>query len=720
MSAMSAFTTRLRMVLLLVVFGVSSGLTGCLDIGGGDDDPDTVSDVSGGDDSSDDDSDDSDSGGRISLNGVALATQQDAATVATVTDFGRQLLHWLSPVSRAVATDNTGASGNTTLADAEVTLFRMFSDGTEEEVDIGEVITDSEGEFEIPDIDPAPAGSGSDSDFYYEIRITKGSLELRSPVAPLSDEEVNVTPESDLAAAILSDVVSVPGNDEPPLPSAASIDAMRELASGNAAELIDGGSIELPTATAGADELTTAMANGLASAGGSAEDMFHALSFESEYLALSNDDTSTGDDYSSFIKRLTLQACEQNDGDYMPQVVADALGEYMAAGNTVTLQELLTAYSEAGGSADAENVMTELDMLIEDLQDILGMGLTDELSSIHVMGLYGRLAEIDDLSLTTELSAEQAFLIALIMQQGDSDRVCALQPSFDLYSFVSGLTGDDSVTDASVAEIELYHNSGFGCNEGDGEGHFVARVSVYSAGKNLDGVTITSSDSTALGGDGTITLTSEGSDWISNTDGVCVALGTEVRYTVTASFTDTTTATTTINRNHPRIPEATSQVLVDEVFVDGSGDSATPTVVATTRPLYQWTSPADMLASVINDAANADISTTLAAGDDAVKYTYEFAHVNLSESPVSPINSGTYPACTTVSSGALYAVDSFLPTQDCDVSACAEALGTDPENIACRMNIQSYLVDEYDSLLGQAAGHFRFFCVDTDDDGECG
>ena len=297
---------------------------------------------------------------------------------------------------------------------------------------------------------------------------------------------------------------------------------------------------------------------------------------------------------------------------------------------------------------------------------------------------------------------------------------CEIGSELDLNGLIADLTDLSSLAEPSISAYEIYHNSGFGCNEGDGEGHFVAEIRVYSASKEISDVTISSSDSSALDGTGNATLNSEGDRYTSNEEGYCVALGTEVTYTVTANFTDSSSATTTIDRNHPRVPEASSEVLVDEVFISGSDQASDPTVVDTRRPLYQWTSPEEMLDAIIDDSANADIQTSLSEDTLAVKYTYEFAHVNLNQEPVSPINSQDYPSCAMVNTGALYAVDSFLPTEDCAVEACAEELGESPENIACRMNIQSYLVDQFNNLLGQAAGHFRFFCVDTDDDGECG
>jgi hypothetical protein len=181
------------------------------------------------------------------------------------------------------------------------------------------------------------------------------------------------------------------------------------------------------------------------------------------------------------------------------------------------------------------------------------------------------------------------------------------------------------------------------------------------------------------------------------------------------NFSSATAATRNVTRLHPRIPEASSEVLADCAFVAGADNTSNATVVDTARPLYQWTSPAQMETNIQNDDANTAVASILASSSNRVKYTYEFAHVDLTASPISPAG-----ACDQVPSGRLYTVDSFIPTVDCDVTACATALSIDASNVGCRINIQSYYVDELDNILGQAAGHFRFFCVDTDDDDACG
>lgn len=504
----------------------------------------------------------------------------------------------------------------------------------------------------------------------------------------------------------------------PPIPKADTIEALRELVIQNAADLQDSGAIAIPSALdAGADATLLATANGLAAGGGNAEKVFKAASFESEYLKLAGDDSTTDADATAYLKRVTREACSQAAGSYLPQTLADALGIFMNGGGTVTLSEIITAYNAnySGSDLSANTKLAEFQSLLDDVAAKTGASANTatELNSEELLALYANRGSLANLAVETELTADQAILLIQFLNYNNNQ--CEVNPQLDLYGFISDLIGNATLKNPSISNYEIYHNSGFGCNEGSGEGHFVANVEVYAAGKTITGVTISSSDTSALGGDGTEALTLNGNAYSSNQNAICVALGTDVTYTITATFSDTSTASKTVTRNHPRIPEASSQVLVDGTFVNGSDQATGATVVTTTRPLYQWTSPDQMLTNIKNDATNSGITSSLNASNATVKYTYEFAHVDTSVSPVGPAGQ-----CDSVQAGALYAVDSFIPTVDCDVSACATALSTTPDNIACRMNIQSYYVDENDNILGQAAGHFRFFCVDTDDDGNCG
>ncbi len=653
--------------------------------------------------------------GSVTLSGQALAGASDVAQVATTMDRIKARLAKLSPITRAFAAIDTGATANEVLPGAEVELYKVFADGSTppEEVDIGQVTTDSEGNFEIADISP-PTDS---DDFYYEVHVTKGDLEILSPTAAQADATVNVSPETDLAAAILSDVVDVLGVDNPPLPPTEIIEATRELVVQNAADLADAGAIEIPSLVGtSADDNLLATANGLASNGGSAEKLFLAAAFESEFEALTEETELTDAQAAGFIKRVIREGCDQGSGDYMPQGVADALGTFFNEGGTVTPAEIVSAYNNnfSGSSVVLADAVAEFAAVLESIEaDLAASAATAGTISQEeqIVLLVRHDLESDSFASDTELVADQAGAFIQFL----SSQLCDFDNGLDIYGLVAELLADSGLATARISDAQVYHNSGFGCDEGSGEGHFYAEVQVYTAGKTVSSVTISSSDSSALGGDGVETLTEEFVGvYRSNTNGVCVALGTDVDYTVTAAFSDTSEASLNVDRNHPRIPEAASSVFVDGAFIAGSDSGSSPTVVDSTRPLYQWTSPADMLTNIINDASNTGIASDLSASTLQAKYTYEFSHVDTSAAQVSPAGE-----CDQVSSGRLYSVDSFMPTVDCDLSTCATASGIAEEDIQCRMNIQSYLVDENDNILGQAAGHFRFFCVDADTDGSC-
>jgi|GEM_PF-4400865 len=667
----------------------------------------------------------------IQISGAAVARDTDVASVASLSEDIGRFIAKLNPVAKAWASVDTGAADNEALPNATVELVKIFGGGQPEElVDIGAVTTDSTGAYTIPSVEKVPTSGDADTSFYYEVRVSKGDLVLKTPIAATANVEANISPETDLAAKILTDVVAVPGVAHPPLPDISMVESIRELVLSEAATLTDDNAITIPSATsADFDDTSVAAANGLAANGKNAEKLFKAASFSAEETALVNNTAATDEEATGYINRVIREGCNQSQQDYLPQPIAEAFGEYFNAGSTLTPEQIVNAYNAnfSGSDVVLATVVLNFKAMLTDVTDKLATPAvgSSPIASDKQLALYTmRSLDPATFSSTTALDADQA--LALIQTLGNQQ--CQFTAQLDLFGFIADLLAKPTLAQPAIAYADIYHNSGFGCNEGSGKGHFMATVKVNKKNKTITTVTISSNDSdgTVLGG-GLVTLNAAGggglfSTYESNSNAVCVNLGKDVSYTVTANFSDATSVSTTVDRNHPRIPEASSQVYVDEAFEPGSGDSAHPTVVAVSRPLYQWTSPADLLNLIANDTANTAVKTELlagaTAGDYSVKYTYEFAHVDTGSSPVSPISN--HPECPQVSSGALYSVDSFNPTEDCDVSACATALGIDASRISCRMNIQSYLVDKNDKVLGQAAGHFRFFCVDTNDDGDCG
>lgn len=638
----------------------------------------------------------------VALSGQVAVPEADVSASLSASLSGESL----APNFETIAT--------TILADATVTLVKISPDGTEEEV--ATTTTDSEGNYSFEDVDVASGGNGESNDFYYEIRATTDTVEVSAPVAPTEDNDaVNLSPETTLAAKILSDVVSVPFQDDKPTPAPETIEALRTLVTSdvqNLQELID-----IPSLSTDSAEDVLATANGISATGTDSEKMYKTTQFESEVTGILADDTSTADDAASYIKRVIRESCDQTTSvNPVPVLAAEAMGEAMLDETTFTPEEICAAYNaDAATDADCSvKVEAFADMLVTIEDDFAGVAnVSASLASMDVVTTFDSDEQIAlytkrnldgaTLALTTELEADQA--LAFLQTLPDSENPCSVS-NVDITKIISDLTDDADLGDAAIEEVQIYHNSGFGCNEGDNKGHFVADVRVYlpDPSVTIESVTIDSTDTTALSDeDGSVDLTQENpTRWVSDDDGVCVTHGVDVTYTVTVTLSDSSTLTQEVERNHPAVPEATT------TFSDGSlsGDENTPTVTETVRPTFSWIAPDEVLADVLD-----------APERSAIKYTYEFSHYRVGAGePISP--SDDCPMIT--SSGALYSVDNFIPTEDCDPVACAASLSdTEANDVACRINVQTFLVDEYDNYLGQGAGNFRFFCVDINADGEC-
>ena len=587
------------------------------------------------------------------------------------------------------------------LANANVDIYKIFPDGSETLAT--STTTDASGNYSVSGLDPASGGTGSAQDFYYEVRVSRGSLDIRAPAAPTTDEVVDISPATNLAAKIVSDVVDIPNSDTSmPTPNPELIEGIRELVEKDADNL--SGAISMPSmGGSGAADNNIAMANGMAAAGGNAEKMYKAVQFASEAEWIENAaNNATTEEASAYIQRVMREACDQPSDNPMSGKVADILGDAMLNGDTFSVTDLVNAYNNAAPASEQITVSDAVSKIqgmltaIDSNLDADASSATDFTETDQIL-LYVKRG-LGTVTADTMLTPDQAAPFLMAALDDGAGSVC--DAPVVLTDVVGGLTNAPQLQSAHIADVEIYNDSGFGCTA-TGEGHFRANVEIYTPlGVTVSSVTITSTDSSALGGDGTENLTQQGNLWVSQTDGVCVTLDTPVTYTITANLSDTTTLQTTEARTHVLVPEATAKVN----GMVASTNSSAPDVVTERRPLYSWDDPATMLASIPNAPAGS-----------VIKYQYEFSHIDITDSPVAPL-----AQCDSVLYGPMYAVDSFLPTVDCNPTACATAAGRNPANISCRINIQTYLVDDADKILGQAAGNFTFFCVDTDGDGNCG
>ena len=587
------------------------------------------------------------------------------------------------------------------LANANVNIYKIFPDGSETLA--ASTTTDANGGYAVSGLDPASGGTGSAQDFYYEVRVTRGSLDIRAPAAPEANEVVNVTPATHIAARIVSDVAEIPNSSTAmPTPDPELIEGIRELAVKDAGNLAN--AINMPTMGGnGAASGSIAMANGMAAAGGNAEKMYKAVQFASEAEWIQDTaNSATTNEASAYIQRVIREACNQPADNPLSGKVADILGNLMVNGDTFSVRDLISAYNN---SVPTNNQITESDA-ISKIQGMLtaidtnlsaDAGSATDFSETEQILLYVKRG-METVTADTLLSPDQAAPFLMAALEDGSGQVC--DAPVVLADVFGNLTNNSILKSAHIGDVEIYHDMGFGCTATN-EGHFRANVEVYTpAGVSVSGVTVVSTDSSALGGDGSENLTQQGNLWVSQTNGVCVTLDTSVTYTVSATLSDSSVLQATVTRNHPMVPEATAMVN----GVAASNNVSAPDVVTERRPLYTWDSPEAMLANITNAPAGS-----------AVKYQYEFSHIDVTDSPVAPL-----PQCGSVLYGPMYAVDNFLPTVDCDPAACAAAAGRNQADISCRINIQTYLVDDADKVLGQAAGNFTFFCVDTDGDGNCG
>ncbi|MBX7149483.1 hypothetical protein K1X76_10425 [bacterium] len=611
----------------------------------------------------------------------------------------------LSTLTKSTAIPRFETVGDTVLANAEVTLVKINADGTETEE--ATTTTDSEGNYTLAQVDVCQAGTGADDDYYYEMRVTSGDVTVKAPACPTGDSEevaLNVSPESTVAAEVISNVADSRSFDNNPIPPAEQFEKVINFVAGNMNNL--GNNIDVP-ALDDADGVL-ALANGIAAAGGDAEKSYKQFSFESEFVGLTNSEDATTDQMAGYMVRIARESTDQPATTPLNEGAAMALAEAMEAGTTFTPADVVEAFNSiADTPKDVDTEVTEYAADLGHLRDANEiLGGTDVVEEAFIeddqqVALYTqRELNEDTFASDTPLDADQA--LTFLMSLGETPGVFAGSP--DITAVIAALTGSTALESPQIDEVQIYANSGFGC-VGLGQGHFVADVRVYipdGSALTVNSVVVTSTDTTALGGDGSVTLDPAGGNRYEMTaDGNCVESGTEVTYTVTATFSDDSTATKEVTRNHPEVPEADADM--DGVAL--SGDEHAATVVDVARPTFTWESPEDVLALITGAPAGSE-----------VKYQYEYAHYKIGDgAPLANTSD-----CPAVTAGPLYSVDNFIPTIDCNVDACATAHATTPDQITCRLAIQTFLVDETDDILGQAAGDFKFFCVDTNGDDDCG
>ena len=571
-----------------------------------------------------------------------------------------------------------------------VTVTKVNSDGTEEQVSAS-TTTDAEGHYSIvlDSVTPTDAGQAN---FYYNIKASdsSGSLVLNSITAPTEDSTVPVSPGTTIGASALgNNVGGISG-----IPSPEQVNNMNNLFDKALTDLPPG-TVQYPSNTNSdaSKEAVLAMANGMSAAGGDQQAIYQGVLFESNFYSILTDTTSDASDAAHYVKKATLYGCDQPSQQPLSDLDANIIGDAMKNGVTYTPTQIVEAINASGVNPQIplDTAVSSFSTLLANIENVSPTtGLeTNDLIALNIK----RNLTSASFNASTPLDPDQAIAFIESLNRGagimapPSAQACT--GNFNITNILAQLTQLSELASPQIKQVQIYADSGFGCSD-PVQGHFMAQVQVYiphNSALNVSNVHISgtngiSQDST-MGSNGT---------FLFNQDGVCVTHGDNVTYTVTVTLSDTSELTTEVTRNHPYIPEAVTTV-------DGnptSNNVNNPDVFNVNRPLYTWLTPEEALAGITNAPENS-----------VVKYTYEFSHIQQSN-PSGPLNQ-----CGFVSSGALYSVNNFLPTVDCDPTACSAAMGGSipASDIICRMNIQVYLVDQSDNYLGQAAGHFPVFTV---------
>ncbi len=618
--------------------------------------------------------------------------------------------------------------GDTPLAGADVTLVQINADGTEETVSGVTATTDSSGNYTLSNVPATVTGTGESTDFYYEVRVENGDGYVAAPLATEADVTVNVSPETHLAARMLTEASETDASgSEHLVPAEDVINTLREAALDEISGTLEE-SILIPDLSE--DDQVNILATALTSDGGDIEAAMESVEAEREYLAL--EESTDSDAVASYLAHATRQACNFNSSLVLPESAMEQLAEVFTSDGTLTIDEVVAAYNESNGSdpdTTTDSAVTEIDGMLDAIESALS-GDAELSTANQVLSIADRDLTSSTFSATTELEVDQALAFAqtLLPTACDTD-------SFDVVGFANTLSGEDTDPTSQVTDAVIYHDSTGAC---PAEGHLQANVNVYASGS------LTTTAVTVAGGGNNVSLTSMGtsghnSRWRIASDN-CVNLPSDVDYTITATFSDASIATMTKTVPHREVQEANISL------VEEDGD-ITPLIngaigkVPVSRPTFKWSPEPGTPTTTALSGATVPENTK-------IKFIFELSHVfttdflsDVSADAGHTVNQGPLSQCALGGSGAkLMDKNYFVSDTDCDIAGCLAALQDNPTlnmtaqdsavvsidtstitttDIACRTNIQTYLVDEFDNIIGQAAGNFRSYCVDADSDGNC-
>jgi hypothetical protein len=622
-----------------------------------------------------------------------------------------------APSVRAVAHKGEArraSSADSALTNAQVTLVKIKADGAEETVSGVTATTDGNGNFTLTGVPDAVSGTGASTDYYYEIRASSNGIEVSAPAAPTSDETVTVSPESKIAAAMLSTVASVPSaSSASVLPSVKAIGLLRDIVATNIGELT---TFTLPPMDADDDSKVIIAATAVASNNGNAEKLLRAYEALKEGLYLrTNADTVSDRTVAGFLDRMTRAACDFQ-GTKLPQAASNAVAEAFKSGMTYSLDAVVAAYNDNGGNpqASAGGLITTFNNILAGLNT--AQTSTAELSDSEVLAIYASNGALSRLSATARVTVDQALLLLQIVSP-ENQRCHA---PLNYVGIIAELTGNATLaTTPAFADIELYHQR-LQCPEGSLEtrvkvyapqGTDVSNITIFSAGlKDQNGVDIASSVSLTYD-----TYPSPGtSNWMlsGGSTQVCLAFGLTYTFTISAGLSTGATLTTTVSRAIVDVPEARITLIAKDyaetgvVFSQSStGQPNSPikltAALSTERPIFKWSpDPGDAAAIIPTAPAGAKI-----------KYLYDVSHFAMEPGGGGGPENRDFTNCQVAqANNKFFDKDYILSPIDCDVDACNAAL---PDKLhVCRIHVQTVLVDEADRTLGWSAGADLYYCIE--------
>ncbi|MDH5218319.1 MAG: hypothetical protein OEX19_11515, partial [Gammaproteobacteria bacterium] len=432
-----------------------------------------------------------------------------------------------------------GLGSTSRLTGAQVALRKRFADSSKAAEVVATTTTDANGAYNFSDVAAAVTGQGEDQDFYYEVVATSGDTELAAPVAPVSDDAgLDISPESNIAANIVKDVIKVPGATKRPVPSFRS---MRNLSSGVGQNMYSlRNSISVPNSSTANASGIKAAANGIASTGGNAEKMYKSYQFNSEWVRLTKSSTSTEAQFSNYLKRIAREQCGQNGNDPLPQIAADALAKAAKDGVTFNPTGIVAAINAANSQAglEVDYAVKRYAYLLDQIEHNLVKSSTEatDFSDKQMMALFSlRKLRSYDLNGDSTLDADQAlsFLQYVGNTGGDGGsgdggatgpapggdggtmgpplnnnkvanratppnepQMCQMSAN-TLIATIASLVNDPSLTQPAIADAQIFHDSGHGCDQNAGLGHFRAEISVYAGNTSVSSVSVSSTDTSA-------------------------------------------------------------------------------------------------------------------------------------------------------------------------------------------------------------------------------